>query len=145
MSRVGRIERRSTRVTIGFAAGEGGASLAYARIETAADSEVVRIPFRCRRQPALRERDVAYAALNAVARHVRECGVERVVFAIPDAQLALDLDGHLSVPPALSIPYVTLRCTLNRFAEVAVVATADGVARDLTARARAEASLHVAA
>jgi hypothetical protein len=93
----------------------------------------------------LRERDVAYAALNAVAKYVRECGVERVVFAISDAQLALDLEEHLSVPPALSIPYVTLRCTLNRFAEAAVVATADGIARDLTARARAEASLHVAA
>jgi hypothetical protein len=145
MPNVGRSERRPIYVTIGFAASDRGDGVAYARIENGTDPEILRIAFRCRPQPALRDRDVAYAALNATAKHVRERGLHRVVFATSDAQLARDIEEHLSVPPALAMPYVTLRCTLNRFAAASVVTADDETVRDLTARARAEASLHVAA
>jgi hypothetical protein len=145
MPNVGRSERQAIQVSVGFAASDRGDGVAYARIENGIEPEHLRIAFRCRPQPALRERDVAYAALSAVATHVRERGLRRVVFATADAQLACDLEEHRSVPPALAMPYVTLRCTLNRFTSATVVATGDEAVRDLTARARAEASLHVAA
>jgi hypothetical protein len=145
MPNVGRSERRAIHVAVGCAASDRGDGVAYARIESLGEPETVRIAFRCRPQPALRDRDVAYAALNAVAKHLRERGLHRVVFATGDAQLARDLEEHRSLPPALAMPYVTLRCTLNRFASATVVTADDETVRDLTARARAEASLHVAA
>jgi hypothetical protein len=145
MPKVGRSERRSIHVTVGFAASDRGDGVAYASVGAGSEPENVRIAFRCRPQPALQDRDVAYAALNAVAKHIRERGLSRVVFDTADAQLARDLEEHRSVPPALAMPYVALRCTLNRFARAAVVAADDQTVRDLTARARAEASLHVAA
>ena len=48
-------------------------------------------------------------------------------------------------PPALTIPYVQLRCTLNRFARVNFHAIGNPSTRDLGSRARAEVALAVAA
>ena len=135
------------RATLGFAAGEGaGAGVAYALLGAPeSGGAVVRVAFRCRPLAALRGRDVAYAALRAVAEEVRARGVQRVVFALDDERLARDLHERLPVPGPLAMPYVSLRCALNRFAEATVVAAGEAAARDLTARARAEVSLHIAA
>jgi hypothetical protein len=132
--------------TIGFAAGEDGAGVAYARLRDGRNGDLVlREQFRCRPVPALRGRNVAYAALAAIVRSVLESGARRVRFEIADADLVVDLAEHRAVPAPLTMPYVSLRCALNRFSEATVVVADGTVARDLTARARAEALLEVAA
>jgi hypothetical protein len=133
--------------TLGFAAAElGGAGVAYALLgASGSGAAVVRVSFRCRPLAALRGRDVAYAALRAVAEDVLGRGVTRIVFALDDERLVKDLDERLPVPGALAMPYVSLRCALNRFAEASVVVDGEAAARDLTARARAEVSLDIAA
>jgi len=131
--------------TIGFAASEhGGAAYAFIGGSPQRPGALVRVAFPCRPLAALLGRDVAYAAVAAVAEELLRRGVHSVEFRVDDATLPLDLSERRSVPAALIVPYVTLRCTLNRFAR-ATVASAGPVARDLTARARAEVSLHVAA
>jgi hypothetical protein len=64
---------------------------------------------------------------------------------VDDCEIALDLEQHRSVPQPLMLPYVVLHCALNRFREARVIAVEDEMVRDLTARARAEVSLGVAA
>jgi hypothetical protein len=137
---------RAVCVTIGFAARDDGAGVAYARLHEARNGELVlREQFRCRPLPALRGRNVAYAALAAIVRRLLESGVRSARFEVADADLVADLAEHRAVPAPLTIPYVTLRCALNRFSEATVVLAAGAAARDLTARARAEALLEVAA
>ena len=137
------------RVTVGFAADANGAGVAYAALHRSAEGggrgSLVRVGFACRPLPSLRGRDVAYAALAAVAAALLERGIRRVEIALDDETLPLDLAERRSLPGALIVPYVALRCRLNRFRLVKVTAARDGVARDLTARARAEVSLHIAA
>jgi hypothetical protein len=136
-------------VTVGFAAGADGAGVAYAALRRSAESgargSLVRVGFTCRPLPSLRGRDVAYAALDAVAAALLERGIRSVEIELDDESVPLDLAERRSLPGALILPYVSLRCRLNRFRHVRVAAARDGVARDLTARARAEVSLHVAA
>jgi len=132
-------------VTIGFSAREDGCGVAYAAVGAGGGGSPVRVEFVCRPLPALRGRDVAYAALEAVATELLRSNVERATLAVDDDQLPLDLSERRSLPAALVVPYVALRCRLNQFRDVAVVAAHDAVARDLSARARAEVSLLVAA
>jgi hypothetical protein len=73
---------------------------------------------------------------------LRERGVDRVSFGLTDPDLIADCNEHRDVPPPLVLPYVRLRCALNRFAGYALQATSDP---DLEARARAELVLHTAA
>jgi hypothetical protein len=135
----------AVRATIGFATRDDGVGVAYARLRDERNGELVlREPFRCRPLPALRGRNVAYAALAAIVRRVLESDVRRVRFEVADPDLVADLAEHRAVPAPLTMPYVSLRCALNRFTEAAVV-VAGAAARDLTARARAEALLEVAA
>jgi hypothetical protein len=147
MTTMGRAARvQAVCATIGFATRDDGAGVAYARLRDGRNGEqVLRAPFRCRPLPALRGRNVAYAALAAIVRRVLESDVRRVRFEVADADLVADLAEHRAVPAPLTIPYVTLRCALNRFAEATVVVAEGAAARDLTARARAEALLEVAA
>jgi hypothetical protein len=146
MSAMGGEGRAVVRATIGFAADEGGDGIAYVLLGAAGSGgAVVRVPFRCRPVGPLRGRDVSYAALLAVAEETRGRGVRRVVFAIEDERLVRELDERLPVPGPLAMPYVSLRCALNRFSEATVVVAGEAAARDLAGRARAEVSLHVAA
>lgn len=133
--------------TIGYAAGRSGDGVAYASIAEADGpaASLIRVVFRCRPLPALCGRDVAYAALEALASEIVRRGCHVVEFRLDDPTLAADLAERRPVPSALTIPYVRLRCTLNRFREATVVVAADRTTRDLTARARAEASLNIAA
>jgi len=78
-----------------------------------------------------------------LVRYVRERGIECAEFAVADTDLVDDLRRHRDVPAPLVLPYVRLRCTLNRFHQSAVVQLLDDA--DLTQRARAEVALHTAA
>lgn len=133
--------------TLGFAAGSSGEGVAYAALCGAGVTEgyLVRVAFRCRPLPALCGRDVAYAALEAVARRLRSRGFASLAFEVDDEPLARDVLDHRPVPTALTIPYVRLRCALNRFADATIVLASDRTTRDLGSRARAEVVLDVAA
>ncbi|MHB8304584.1 MAG: hypothetical protein ACYDEU_01015 [Vulcanimicrobiaceae bacterium] len=136
--------------TIGFAADEQGHGVAYVRLTLAhpegnSRGRLLRIPFPVKRCPALLEREIGYAALTAVAARLHERGVDRVRLSLEDGRVVEDLRERRSVPQALSMAYVRLGCALNQLREVAIEVDAGNGARDLTARAKAEAALHVAA
>ncbi len=130
--------------TIGFAADEHGRGLAYARLRGRGGSKVLRLPFELKGNSELLEREVGYAALNVVAERLRAGGAERVSFAIDDPQLVSDLGEHREIPPALNLAYVRLGCALNQFREHRIARTR-GSAADLTARAKAEIAMLIAA
>ncbi len=131
---------------IGFAAGRHGDGVAYAAVPAQGrEATLLRVTFRCRPLEALRGRDVAYAALQAVALALRQSGHQAIAFYVEDGAVAADLADRVPLPAALTIPYVRLRCTLNRFRQATVVARADRMTRDLTARAQAETTLDSAA
>jgi hypothetical protein len=102
----------------------------------------VRVAFRVQRFEGLGGREIGYAALTAVAIMLRERGIERASFGLADADLVADCNSHRDVPPPLVLPYVRLRCALNRFAAYILNVGGDP---DLEARARAELVLHTAA
>lgn len=130
--------------TVGFAADEAGFGIAYATLASGRNQKSVRVPFKVRRYPALLDREIGYAALTAVADKVAELGCKRVTFHIPDDRVVSDISERRDVPTPLAIEYVRLGCALNRFTEYHL--DVDGsAADDLTARARAEVTLHVAA
>ncbi len=135
-------------VTIGFAAPqEGGASIAFARLhgDGRRPESLVRVGFRCRPLLALHGRDVAYVAVEAVAAELLRRGLRSVTLSVANSDLVADLADRRAVPASLTLPYVRLRCTLNRFAAVSVEAGDERSLRDLTARARAEVCLTIAA
>jgi hypothetical protein len=143
-----RKQREPFRVTVGFAAEAGGSGVAYAAVQGSGQTEpprVLRTTFVCRPIASLCGRDVAYAALHAVAWELLELGIRKAEIAVDDESLPLDLAERRSVPRALILPYVALRCRLNRFVMVRVLRLQDAVGRDLSARARAEILLRVAA
>jgi len=128
-------------VHLGFAAGPQGQGVAYARIGA---DRTLRVPFSVRRLPALLEREVAYAALTAVADVLHRRGVSRVHAILEDTRLVEDLLERRDVPAALNMAYVRLRCVLNQFREFGVAAAPSDFS-DLTARARSEVAMHAAA
>lgn len=130
--------------TVGFAADEAGSGIAYVSLSSGSNRKSLRVPFTVRRYPALLEREVGYAALTAVADKVAALGCKRVAFHVPDDRVVADLEERRDVPGPLAIEYVRLGCALNRFSEYRLEA-GGGDAGDLTARARAEVTLHVAA
>lgn len=129
-------------VQLGYAADGLGEGVAYARLTTRTGERLVRVAFRVQRFEGLGGRETGYAALTAVATMLRARGVERAWFGLDDADLVADCNEHRDVPPPLVLPYVRLRCALNRFALYALGAGGDP---DLQARARAELVLHTAA
>jgi hypothetical protein len=131
-------------VTVGFAADERH-GIAYAIVGSGGRGSLVRVGFACRPLPALRGRDIAYFALDAIAAELHRRGLDRADIQIDDEYLPADLAQRRSLPSALIVPYVALRCKLNRFREAKVNYAGGAIARDLTARARAEVSLDIAA
>ncbi len=127
---------------LGYAADRLGAGVAYARLTTRTGERLVRVAFRVQRFEGLSGREIGYAALTAVATMLRERGIERASFGLADPDLVADCNAHRDVPPPLVLPYVRLRCALNRFAAYILNAGGDP---DLEARARAELVLHTAA
>ena len=137
-----RYHKDMVQVQLGYAADDRGSGIAYARLTTPAGARLVRVAFRLQRFEGLSGREIGYAALTAVATMLYERGLERAAFRLSDADLIADCTAHRNVPPPLVLPYVRLRCALNRFAEYALHAGED---QDLEARARAELLLHSAA
>jgi hypothetical protein len=131
--------------SVGFAADAAGAGLAYAVLKADAESAVLRVPFKARRSAALQGREIGYAALRAVADAVRRRHDGEVRFLVNDESLIADLGERRALPGALTMPYVALRCSLNRFAKAELILARTPEIGDLTARATAEVSLHVAA
>ena len=127
---------------VGFAADEHGCGVAYVALTSGQKEKSVRIPFKVRRYPALLDREVGFAAMTAVAEHVASMGCRRVNFRVADDRVVEDFCERRDVPMPLAIEYVRMGCALNRFAEFHLEAAS---ADDLTARARAEVTLHVAA
>jgi hypothetical protein len=126
---------------IGYAADPRGGGVAYARVSTADAEHLLRVPFRAGRT-SLPERAAGYAALTAVTRALHARGRGRIRFALDDVALIEDLAGRRTVPEALVLPYVRLRCALNQLEDFSVEPSAEG---DLAQRARAEVALNVAA
>jgi len=133
--------------TLGFAATKTGSGITYLALRSgnARQATYARVAFGCQPLPALRGRDVAYAAIEAAAAYLLGLGVRRVAFRVDDASVADDVVEHRAVPAALTIPYVRLQCALNRFSAVEVTVVEDRTTRDLGTRARAEVALAVAA
>jgi hypothetical protein len=135
---------RLTGVAMGFAADAAGNGVAYVRLGERRAERVLRVPFAVKRFPALLEREVGYAALTTVCTALRRRGIERVSLCLDDARLACDLREHRDVPSALTLAYVRVRCSLNQFHEYEI-ADPNPNESDLTARARSEVAMHVAA
>ncbi|HET7813502.1 MAG TPA: hypothetical protein VFL13_03940 [Candidatus Baltobacteraceae bacterium] len=133
--------KSTLRVDLGFAADASGNGVAYARAGSA--GRVLRVAFPVKRFSGLQDREVGYAALQAVARALQQRGIVRANFVVEDPRLAGDLNEHRDVPPALTLAYVKLRCTLNQF-EGYEIGEAP-LETDLSQRARSEVALHVAA
>ena len=139
--------------TVGFAADSSGHGIVYAKVwstqslvpATKRAESFVRAGFRTIARPALRGREVAYAAVETIARELLRAKIDNVELCVLDENLATDLAERRNVPAGLQLPYIALRCTLNRFSSFSVVVCDNGTARDLTARARAELSLEHAA
>ena len=132
---------------VGFAADGRGDGVAYVRVAESGASgpgSLLRIPFKTKRFPALLDREVGYAALTAVARGLRERDVCRVSLLVDDARLVEDFRDRRDVPQALDMAYVRLGCELNQFRDYEIGA-APSESSDLSARARAEVAMHVAA
>lgn len=128
-------------VTIAYAANFRGEGVAYAEVSGEANPK--RVAFHVDRLPALLDREVAYAAVLAVADALWHEGYRKLRFGISDERVAADLAERRSLPMALSLLYVRLKCRLNTFAhgEVVVRTASD----DLAGRARAEVELSAAA
>jgi hypothetical protein len=144
MEKHNRLGRR-TRIDVGFAADALGNGIACAQLVEGGRERELRVPFRLRRMPALLGRDVAYAALTAVADEARRQGVAEAEFVVADERLELDLELRRSLPGALSLPYVRLRCALNRFRSACVHFRDGSETAGLTESARCEIGLLAAA
>jgi hypothetical protein len=136
---------RRVRVDVGYAADEFGSGAAYARLVEDGRERLVRVPFSLRRMPALLGRDVAYAALIAVAEEVRRLGITQAEFVFADERVAADLAERRPLPNALTLPYVRLRCALNRFRSATLASADPARIGQLTAEARADVGLLAAA
>jgi hypothetical protein len=134
-----------TGVTVAYAADAQGAGVAYALVHGSQRDRVLRIPFEARIAPGLGGREIGYAALLAIASELRERGLLSVSFRIADSEFVRDIRERRDLPTVLTMPYVAVRCALNRFAFAEVAFSDDDRWRDLDARARADASIHLAA
>lgn len=131
----------ATDAAVGYAADQRGGGVAYARVRTAGGQHLLRVPFQTGRT-SVPERAVGYAALTAVSRALHARGCSRIRFTLNDPSLIDDVTAHRSVPEALVLPYVRLRCALNQLEHFSLEPASES---DLAQRARAEVALHVAA
>ena len=131
-------------VAAGFAADAAGNGIAYVRLGENGAGQVLRVPFAVKRFPALLDREIGYAALAAVCGALRRRGIAGVRLTLDDNRLVCDLREHREVPSALTLAYVRARCALNQFREYEIAESAASES-DLTARARSELAIRVAA
>ncbi len=132
---------RSADAAVGYAADRCGLGVAYAAIATGTARSVVKVPFTAPPLPALGGRESGYAAVAAVASHLRGRGFTRVRLRVADQQVVDDLSGRSAVPPPLAMAYVKTRCALHGFAVARVERGEPIETRDLQARAEADVAL----
>ncbi len=137
--------RKTADVRIGYAADERGEGVAYALVNGVAGESLMRTGFRVRRLGGVEGREIGYAALTAVVGALRGRGSRALEIEIADDAIVAEVEGRRPIPPALAMPYVTLRCSLNGLAQARIRFVEGEKVADLEARARAEVSLHVAA
>ncbi len=137
--------RPAADVAVGYAADERGRGIAYAAVATGSNRAVVRLPFTSPVLPALDGLDVGYAAVAAIAAHLKARGFARVRVRLADERIVADLGGTGSPPKALAMAYVKTRCMLHALGAVRLETAAPVEVRDLSARAQAEVRLHAAA
>jgi hypothetical protein len=128
---------RPLEARLGYAADERGRGIAYTRLRDERGEHLLRVAFRVRREYVSRE--VAYAALTAIAQTLARRGVMRARFLLEDEQLVADVIEREALSAAIVLPYVRLKCALNQF-ETFSLAAAETL--DLTQRARAEIALN---
>jgi hypothetical protein len=137
--------RKAADVRVGYAADERGEGVAYALVGSGAGESLMRVGFRTRRLGGVDGREIGYAALTAVVGALRGRGSRALELEIADDAIVAEVEGRRPIPPALAMPYVTLRCSLNGLAQARIRSVHCEKVADLEARARAEVSLHVAA
>ena len=139
-----RIHNRTAEVEIAFAADALGSGVAYARIRDLSET-VVRVPFAVKRLAGCEGREIPFAALAAILNALRSRGYSALRLAIPDDAAVADARGERSIPPALAMLYVALRCAVNELRSVEFIPLASEAAAELESRARAEVALRIAA
>jgi hypothetical protein len=136
---------RSADVAVGYAADRAGTGIAYAAIATGSGLATVKVPFSTAPLPGLDGREFGYAAVAAVGGYLRGRGFTRIRMRIADGPVVDDLTARGTVPPALSMAYVRVRCVLHGFALARVELGEPIETHDLETRARAEITLQTAA
>jgi hypothetical protein len=136
---------RAADAAVGYSADATGRGLAYAAVATGTRSGVVRVPFQASPLALYGGREFGYAAVQAVATELLRRGFSRVRFRLADEEVVRDLASPRIVPPALAMPYVRARCSLNGFTAARVERADRRETADLEARARAELQLRTAA
>jgi hypothetical protein len=142
---ISRRTRQAADVALGYAADERGHGVAFAAVSTGSAAAVVRLPFKVRPMPALEGLEQGYAAIAAVASHLKARGVSRARIRVADERVAADLNGAGAPPKSLAMLYVSARCTLRTIGPVRLETAQSTEIRDLGARAQAEVGLHAAA
>jgi hypothetical protein len=137
--------RSAADVAVGYAVDERGSGVAYAAVGTGGTTSVVRLAFAAPRFPALDGLEAGYAAVAVVAEHLKVRGVDRVRIRTADQRVVDDLSGAGVPPKALAMVYVRTRCLLHGLGSFRIEHGESTEVRDLTARARADVQLHVAA
>lgn len=132
-------------VLVGFAHDDSGRGLAYAAIADGRGRGVVRVPFTATPLARYHGAEFGYAAVTALGAELRKRGFTRIRLRLGDEQVVRDLAAPGLVPPALGMPYVRARCTLNGFAAARVERADPREIADLEGRARAELQLRTAA
>jgi len=136
---------RSADAAVGYAADRSGHGVAYVSLATGSGRTVVKVPFSAAPVPALGGREFGYAAVGAVAAHLRGRGFTRVRLRLPDQHVVDELGGRTLVPPPLAMAYVKTRCALHGFAVARVERGEPIETRDLEARAHADVALRTPA
>lgn len=136
---------RSADVAVGYAADSAGNGIAYAAIATGTARSAVRVTFGAQPLPALEGRELAYAAVSAVATYLRGRGFSRLRLRIADDGVVDELNGRRAVPLPLAMAYVKARCALNGFSVARVERGEPIETHDLQTRAQAEIALRASA
>jgi len=137
--------RTAANVALGYAADSRGRGIAYAAIAGGSSTAIVRLTFAAQPIAALEGRQNGYAAITAVAEHLKSRGFGRVRIRLGDPRVAAELNGSGTPPRALAMAYVRVRCLLNSVGRVRLEVAEPIEIRDLATRAQAEVSLLAAA
>jgi len=132
-------------VIVGYASDPTGRGIAYAAIANGSGRGVVRVAFTTAPLALYDGREMGYAAVTAIGTELRRRGYARIRVRLGDDAVVRDLAAPKLVPPALAMPYVKSRCTLNGFVSARVERADPREVADLEGRARAELSLRTAA